>query len=469
MKNRTLRQLSDFCKNNRLIVIAFALTTLWFIIQHATGLSWDFSVYVLNARYFWGDSLYFDWGASPFAAVLLAAAGAGPVAEYAYIVFVSLLWLFACMRLADAWGIDRTIFYVICLNPAVLILGLRNGTELLALAFLALFLSEYFAGKGRGAFALGLSAISRWTYFVFLPLIFLSKNVRKIAIGVLLAAVAILPWFAYTWIATGGPLIGMAEATTAELVRQESFVQSFSLMDLLLIGNWMLPLAAVGFVLCKRKWKEVVMLIVLVLGMLVYARTAIKDVRYMFTIILPLAYFSAMALKQLKISRKMITALIAVNIAATLVVAAIVPLYVFLEGRQQFASALEDRDSCAMSSNAWVFMNYVGWPAERPVPEKLVDKKISEGWRLLMFKNTRSPDWFNNETFRNSLPVIVERPEYWIFGRPELCAEPVSLATTYTDRLNELRVAMGKTPLSRCELIFGGWCRNPAVKVLFGY
>ncbi|PIU01939.1 hypothetical protein COT68_00550, partial [bacterium (Candidatus Torokbacteria) CG09_land_8_20_14_0_10_42_11] len=51
----------DFIKKNKVITILFCLATAFFVIQHATGLSWDFIVYVLNAKYLFAKGFYFEW------------------------------------------------------------------------------------------------------------------------------------------------------------------------------------------------------------------------------------------------------------------------------------------------------------------------------------------------------------------------------------------------------------------------
>lgn len=451
--------------------MAFTLTTIWFLWQHTTGISWDFSVYVLNAKYFWGGS-YFQWGAPPLASILLAMfAPAGILAEYIYIVLVSTLWLFACIRLANNWGLDRTIFYLVCLNPAVLILGLKNGTELLSLALITFFFAEYFGGKARAGVTLATAVLTRWTNIIFVPFLLLSKNVKKIISAIAMFVVVLLPWFAYSWIATGSPLTSIVEAAVGEKLRAEYIMQPINIMDILLIGNWMIPLAIAGLVLALRKLKNtknILMLFILALALLAYAMTSIKDIRYLFMLILPLAYFSTMAIGKLKSGKKLLSILLALNIVTILGALVLAPTSVVLESPTQYFTALADRDTCAMSSNAWIYMNYLGWPADDPIRLELVDKKISDGWRLLMFKSIPEPDWVFNVTIRDRLPLIAERPDYWLFGDSKLCAELKPVTATYTQRINEWLVAVGMKPLDRCEIVLPGLCANPVVKWLVG-
>ena len=55
-------RIKDFISKNPLISILFLVSNIFFILQHYIHLSWDFSAYILNARYLFYDGSYFQLG-----------------------------------------------------------------------------------------------------------------------------------------------------------------------------------------------------------------------------------------------------------------------------------------------------------------------------------------------------------------------------------------------------------------------
>src|SRR3989344_6495845 len=83
---------------------SFALSTIFYVVQHyRIGISWDFAVYVMNGKFFFGAPGYFELGWAPLASLLLGIfLFMGIYGEYVYIIGVSLMFLYASIRLADA-------------------------------------------------------------------------------------------------------------------------------------------------------------------------------------------------------------------------------------------------------------------------------------------------------------------------------------------------------------------------------
>src|SRR3989338_4415876 len=97
-------KLKNFFVENKLVSIMFFLSTLFYIYQHYSYLSWDFSAYVLNSRYLFSDGNYFESQRPPLAALIIGTfIFLGKGAEYLYIIMVSSLFLYASMKSADSF------------------------------------------------------------------------------------------------------------------------------------------------------------------------------------------------------------------------------------------------------------------------------------------------------------------------------------------------------------------------------
>lgn len=442
---------SEFFRQNKIIIIAFALSTIWFMAQHASGLSWDFSVYVLNGRYLLWDGLYYDWNVAPVVPVLLGLFQPfGPLAEYMFILLASLVWLAACLKFADSFGLDRRILYVLALNPAVLVFGLRNGTELLAASMLLLFLSEWFARKkARGALALAVATLVRYPSMIFAPLL-LTADWKKFVKGILLAACLISTWLAFNWAVAGNPLASIENSFALNAMQNEYVKPIVNVPELLVFINFVIPLAAVGILtrLKSAKKMDYVMLVIFGLMIATFAFMAVKDVRYIFATTVPAMYFGAAVLRNSK--KNLLWAILSASLAiAVLATIAIPHLRPELPG--MYVSALADADNCMFASNAWIFMNYLGLPTEPTPWNEQIDEKIDAGYRLLMFKPDAEPEWQHNSTFTSGLPMIAETDAYVIFGHKDRCAPQIAVDSSYMKRLNEHLAAVGMPKYYPCK------------------
>ena len=94
-------KIKEMIKNNFLIVILFIISTSFFIFQHYNMLSWDFSSYVLNAKYLFYNGTYFEVYRAPMASFLLGFFLLfNNLSEYLYIIFVSSLFFYANIKLS---------------------------------------------------------------------------------------------------------------------------------------------------------------------------------------------------------------------------------------------------------------------------------------------------------------------------------------------------------------------------------
>lgn len=446
---------------NRLLVFLFLFSTAFFLYQHSTGLSWDFSVYSLNARYMFGDGFYFEWYRAPLAPFLMGIFSPFGflLAEYAFIVFVSALFLYSCLRLSESLRIDSRLFYALMLNPFLLVNGLSVGTELLSISLLQLIVSSVLTRRGFDAgIAAGLQSLARYTNLIYLPLVLFTKNIRKILLALLAVALLFTPWLLYNMLATGSPLTSIANSYALNVLYRGYMVMPFNILDILIATNYLFPLFIVGLWLRRRrpKLKDWVMISIFILALVSYLTVPVKEPRYAFSMILPCAYFAAFALKK-GWSRY----LSAINISAVLILVLVsLSLSIPIDTLQDRSLYEIEPDDCMLVSNAWVYFNYMGYPSE-PAPRQWeVEGKIENGYRLILYKGIPEPDYMQNESFMHRFPAIEENNEYILLGDKEKCAPKHVVNRTYLQRLNESIYKKYNYSIETdpCRVLFPSFC-----------
>lgn len=423
---------------NKLLVFLFIFSTAFFLYQHSTGLSWDFSVYSLNARYMFGDGFYFEWYRAPLAPFLMGVFSPFGflLAEYIFIVFVSALFLYSCLRLSESLRIDPRLFYALMLNPFLLVNGLSVGTELLSISLLQLVVSSVLARRGFDAgITAGLQSLVRYTNLIYLPLVLFTKNIRKILFALLAVALLFTPWLLYNMLATGSPLTSIANSYALNVLYRGYMVMPFNIQDILMATNYLFPLFIAGLWLRRRRFelKDWVMISVFILALISYSTVPVKEPRYAFSMILPCAYFAAFALKKgwsryvsvINISAVLILVLVSLSFS--------IPIYAL----QDTGPYGIEPDDCMLISNAWVYFNYMGHPAEPAPWQWEVGGKIENGYRLILYKGIADPVYVQNATFMHQFPVIEENDEYILLGDREKCMPRHAVNKTYLQRRNE--------------------------------
>lgn len=247
----------DVNRNKYLIFSLFIFSTSFFIYQHIiTGISWDFSVYVLNAQYWFSNGFYFEWLRPPLASLFIgifSIFGWG-LAEYAYIIFTSLFYLYACLKFADNFlGKGSTLFYVLMLNPFTLLVGLECGTELLGLSLILLSISFFSKSEKKSGFLLALSSLARYTNLNLFSIAIFQKGFRKILLFLIVFSITILPWLFFNYWFTGHMLTSLGNFYALNVKFRDYLIQKFDPLHPLLAINFLLPSFLLGIFL---KMKE---------------------------------------------------------------------------------------------------------------------------------------------------------------------------------------------------------------------
>ena len=198
-------------KENIIIISLFLFSTSFFIYQHTTGISWDFSSYVLNAKYLFSNGTYFEWFRPPLTPITIGIFSifGWIIAEYLYIILVSSLFLFSSVKISKKFGVQKELFYIISLSFFTLNNGLNVGTELLTLSLLELVI-VYLDNYKSGIFMV-LSILTRYNNIIYLPLLLFKKEPKKIFTSCILIGLILFPWLIFNFYKTGDPFTSITD------------------------------------------------------------------------------------------------------------------------------------------------------------------------------------------------------------------------------------------------------------------
>lgn len=429
-----------FVKANLVILLLYVLSTSFFIYQHTTGISWDFSVYVLNAKYWFGNGSYFEWPRPPLASFLIGIFSlfGWKFAEYSYIILVSSLFGLSSTMLAKKLDINPPLFYALSLSPFTLNFGLSVGTELLSLSLLELFL-VFFDDRIKSPLFMALGVLARYTSGMYCLLVFLKKHIKEILSFFMLLFLFILSWLFFNWYDTGNPFKSMIDQYALSVKFRSYMRQPFNIYHISMVLNYYIIFMVFGFLKRVKQIDKIdwLMILIFFLTIVSYWKIPFKDPRYLFMTILPASYFSSVFIKNLKFEPKfeyyLVFFIIAVNFSSGCIT------FVSLDDStiyETVASKLK-LDDCMVMSNAWPYLNYFGVVSDSNPWEGMVDYQIQMGKRIVLFKSLGEPEYVKNETYLSQFPVIENTSEYVILGRKDLCAEKAPVKKSYLETLKE--------------------------------
>lgn len=434
-------KIKEFLINNKVIVFLFILSTSFFLYQHSTNFSWDFTSYVLNSQYVLEEGDYYEHYRPPLMTFLLAFLSIFtlPAAEYIFILLVSLLFVYTTISLASASNIDKKLFYLFSLSPFVLLHGLINGTELLSLALFELFLIFTIKGKPYAGLFLGLAALTRYNFIIFFILIFISKDIKKIIKNVFFFILPFIPWLVYSFYKTGNIFTSFADLYAIGFKFREYINLQVNILDFLWISGLLILLAIIGIISLYKKEKNktnTIIFLTLVLTLYQFYTTPLKVVRYLFPLVLPLAYFSVLGINFIKNkSQKLFIVLV---ILTFLSYSSIIPSLSIGNSKDIYKNVISKLDElkikqCKTSSNEWVMLNYLGKTTEVSPRKELLKKRINEGDFIILFYKTPEPEWVRDKYFIKQFSVIYESNEFIILGEKGKCNPEEKVDKTYVE------------------------------------
>ncbi len=449
----------NILKKNKGIIFILILSTIFFIIQHYLLFSWDFSSYVLNAKYWFNNGTYFELMRPPLVPVIIGTLSifGWKVAEYLFVILTSIGFMYSSIKLADSLKFNRIAFYAISTTPFLLLNGLINGTELVSLIFLELTIAYTIDDKVKSGLCLGLSALSRYTGLVLFPIFILHKSLKNIIKSIVIFALTILPWLIYNLITTGNIFSSLANQYANNVLFRAYLKQPFNFFHIIEVQNILMPFFILGLfyviyrLICLKDIKKIFlskadlsMLFLLTFSLYSYNNIPLKFSRYLFTLLLPTFYFAYIGIEQIakiikiKKQRLKITAvcMIIFLISITTICVAIPSIknegdiHAHFEKSTEQIKALNLED-CLLYSNAWVALNYYGMNAKPSPREFEVQKLINKGEKIIFFYEQQEPNFIFNKTYINLFPIMYQNNQYFILGNNKECTRKQPYTTSY--------------------------------------
>lgn len=390
------KKIKAWVLENKYLLFVFLITTVFLIVHRFLVYSWDYSVYVLNAKHFFNNGLYFEVLRPPLVPIITGIFGnifGYFLADILFIVLVSSLFLWAVYLLTKELKLNTLFFYVLLLTPTTLAYGLFAGTELLFLTLILfaiyfLIKDNYWAGA-----LLGLSALTRYTGIVLGALVLFLKGTKKKIIAAILFMLVFVPWFIYNKINYGNFFASIADQYYQNMTYRLEIIQAPQIGHILFQISAIL---AILFVVCLiyllirslkkkikfdvfkkigAKHKKAILIVVLISAYTLYSylTTPLKDQRYLFILVLFFAsffycffllFYSNLSSKAKKKVNKNIN-LISIIILLVTVLAIILVFKITVDkttDKDFFYKTIdiyEDQNlpNCTIYSNYWVFVN----------------------------------------------------------------------------------------------------------------
>lgn len=444
-----IKKIKTWIWENKFYLLLFIIITGFFLYQKINLLSWDFASYVLNAKYWFANGTYFEPMRPPLMPFILGIFSifGWKAAEYLFVILVSAFFATTVHMFARQQKWRPELLYVLFATPFFLRLALMNGTELLSVSLLLLSIVLFRRENSWGGFTLGLTALARYTYLVFFPLVLLHKKGKKMIHSLLLFAVPIAIWFTFNFITTGNFFTSIADQYANVILFRQDIMMPFSFNDFLLTTNFLLPTLVLGvgifvwdMIKTKKQFWEthklsIFMLIFFFYTLWNYMGIALKDERFLFLMVLPIAYFSYLfidrVIKYFRVKRrrqdtwKLAVTIIAIVLFATSYVISVSenPFYDGSHYRQTISWIKDNNFSqCAISSNEWVPLAYVGKWAE-PFPEEdQLPIFVERGELVVLFKYSYEPAYMLNDTFLKDQPLLYNDSRLLIIGTGNNCS-----------------------------------------------
>lgn len=430
----------------------FLLSTIFFIIQHYFIVSWDFSAYVLNAKYMFSNSAYFELPRPPLASFIIGIfLWLGNLSEYIFILFTSILFLYSSISLSDALFFEnrkeikldknfiRFLFYFFSLSVFCLNWGMKVGTEILSLSLLELAISQTIRGKNSGVY-LGLAFLARYPLMIFAPLLLFYKSIKNIAKNILFFLLTILPWLIYNYLKFGNPLASILDSYALNVFFRDYIIKTFRVLDILDIAGIFTITAIIGLFYVILKIKEnffsmeskiaLMMLFLTILIIYSYTSIPLKEIRYLFNFILPIAYLSTLSIifiakkpykKVIKIITVLCLSIFILNffVLSTSVAKDYNHIIKFKEAGLKIQEI--NLENCAIYSPHWVPVTYFTqniYPLSQSISEK-----VSTNSLVLIFRDYQTIDnQISNSEIDNN-QILYSNKDFILFGKKNLTAE----------------------------------------------
>ncbi|MFB6294416.1 MAG: hypothetical protein ABEI97_01535, partial [Candidatus Nanohaloarchaea archaeon] len=159
----------------------------------------------------------------------------------------------------------------------------------------------------------------------------------------------------------------------------------------------------------------------------VFAVSGVRRARFLFPLLLPLAYTGVSVVDELGV-RRLVPAVLAVNLA----VGGAAVVAVGASSPQVYRDAAAPVDDCMVESGVWVPLAYAGVHATHPVDAETTRDRLRAGWRVIDITGAVPA----NVTSIEGVEVLVDGGRYTVYGDPDRCAAERAVDRTRIDEYN---------------------------------
>lgn len=451
-------------------LLIFFFLVYSYSIQRNNGVSWDFLVYVDNGRFFAGEGLFFEWMRPPLFPVILAIAGVSTswaFAPYFVIILFSGLLVISAICMANKYGVDQFLFLIFLISPVMLIYGMINGTELPSLVFVILYFVFSSERYYLSITMLALSSLLRYSNIAFFVLPLISKPERFYQVFIV-AIILFTPWLYYNYTSTGSFWTSLANQYANNIYFRQYMSQKIDISAIFRYFGIIIYLALAGLIYIRRVDIPLVLLVFILFSQ--YYKIPLKDLRYLFLLLLPLSYFSTRFVSEIlgfvwikfygDIVKQRYKDLLKCLLGIIFI---FYSFYIFqnnihgntlidIEPYLKYASYF---DRCMLKSNLWPILSYYGYTSEAYPPEYGIDYYLSRGYRIVLYKNIFEPSYSRALVLREKYPVIYDDKNIIVIGGED-CISPRISDKTYLELRTE-RLLMDENifePYYPCDILF---------------
>ena len=447
-------------KENLILLVLFLLSTIFFLYQHNAVLAWDFSAYILNAKYLFYEGTYFEVYRAPMTSILLGFFLIfDSLAEYLFIILVATLFLWGNIKLGDAihekfsesYNIKKEIFllvfYIFSLSPFVLKYATSVGTELLGLAFFELFLASFIKNKTSGHF-LALAFLTRYNFLLFAPLLLINKNYKQIIKNLIAFVILICPWLFFNFIKYGNWFTSIIDSYALNVANRTYTIQPFEINSIFIVAGILIPFLIIGtfsevqrMLMKKNKSLNRYSLLFLIIFLLIiydFYNTPFKITRYLFNLSLPIAFISAIGFSKIYVQsekiKKPLLLIVILIFSLSLLTLSVTTNQIKIHD-DKFYDAAQDIaklkiNNCEILSPHWVPVTYYTENVY-PLGETMVDGSINQDKIILLFKNEESVDFQKEYTNFEGYYHFYETEEYLFLSKENVTRENCSKKYVY--------------------------------------
>lgn len=458
------------------LVVSFTVLVVFSFEVFRILKNWDMLVRVLNARHIFSGGYYYE----PIRAVLesfiigLFSFVSSVYSVYFFIFFVSVVFLLSVFYLSKQIKLNFSYLFMFLLSPFILFYGIKNGSDLLVISFLIFYMAAIIGEKPifAGLF-LALAFVSKSYALFFSPLLLFFlwnrnlKGVYRLLLALVTAVAALVPYFIFNLLEYGNFIYSMAASYLyfqifSSYVSLSVSLAHFESVPLIGFEEIIFPmLLIVMFFLMDRKYflgkvmknkrQYAIILSACVLSFVVYfsvSNLMNATGLSVFRFILPLSVFTyilAFMFFRQNYFRFIYILFVASIVIAFLIFnsnAAIVFHISYAKGAVTMFNSVYS-GNCTVSSNEWVYLDYLGLYAVPYEPYQNYSGAILNFGRV----NT-------------TLPLIETRGNIYLYGLKTCSYYPsIQESRLYYD------MSQGDIPNNACYWLFG---IRPDIKQLYG-